>query len=78
MKTVSGIIIPEEKDKWPEAIAELFANMNNEQQAKFFDCLFWEVAAWDKNHAFQWRSMQEHLTPKAKEIIDAMKDHTDP
>lgn len=78
MQSISGILLPHDKREWPLRLAKMFAEMDNEQQAEFFNELAIEAATWPRSHVFQWCDMQNFLTPKGKEIIDGMKDHTDP
>lgn len=68
----------DENDNLARAIARLFADMLDAEQAEFFDELAIQVSGWPNCRGLQWRSMQSHLTPRAKEIINEMKDHTDP
>jgi hypothetical protein len=57
-------------DITPEELAALFAEMDGEQQAEFFDRLHaltkqWPGAGWCQ----QCCAISEHLTPQAQEII---------
>lgn len=76
MEHIEGTFIPNGDDV-TAALAKLFAGMSGDDQAKFFNEVAKISAGWKAPGCFQWRSMQEHLTPAGKTIINEMKDHTE-
>lgn len=71
-----GLLISDDEDM-PRALAQLFVQMTADNQAKFFDELVMATNHWGARRAFQWRSMEQHLTLGAKTLINEIKDHTD-
>lgn len=71
--------IGDKKNFTPEFIANVFSEMKDDQQADFFNQLYFIIKrkGWGNRAVFQWRSMQRHLSGAGKQIIDDMKDHTD-
>ena len=74
---INGTFIGDD-DNLARALARLFADMFSAEQAEFFDELALQTGGWPNSAGFQWRNMQAYLTPRAKEIINEIKDHTDP
>ena len=77
MQKIAGILLPTNPDSQAYDLAELFCNLFADQQAVFFNRIAELSNKWPTDASFQWRSMQEHLSPEGKQVIDAMKEHTE-
>lgn len=75
---LEGYLVSKDHSIRSRQIARLFCSLTDEEQAMFFDEIgivneeYWEGAG-----ILQWRQMQEHLSKRAKQTIDDMKNHTD-
>ena len=73
---LTGIFISEDANK-PLALAELFVRMFADEQAEFLHQVYLLSEAWKAPACFQWRAMEGHITPQARELLKAMYDHTE-
>ena len=73
---IEGVFIPAGADR-PAALAELFCQMFADDQAKFFDTVAVISGGWEKPACFQWRNMEDDITPKARAMLREMLDHTE-
>lgn len=77
MQKISGILLSTNPDNQACDLAHLFCKLFADQQAEFFNCVAEISSIWPTDASIQWRSMQEHLSPEGKKVIDDMKDHTE-
>lgn len=78
MREVEGILISSDKREQAPDLAVLFAALHGDQQARFFNLLAIEVGHWPAPACFQWRDMEDKLTPEGRTVIREMFEHTTP
>lgn len=61
----------------PKALAEIFCDLMADEQAEFFNMVRHLSDQWSGPATQQWRSMQDHIEPAAREMLKDMFDHTD-
>lgn len=61
-----------------EDLAILFCNLNSEEQAKFFNTIATEVAAWEHPFCFQlsYISSEPLLTKEAREVMEQIGEYS--
>ncbi len=64
-------------DDLPREIAKIFAQMDDKNQAKFWDCLSLETSRWEKPDCFQWAMVEPFLTDRARNQIRKIAEYTD-
>ena len=75
MQKISGILLSTNPDNQAYDLARLFCELFADQQAAFFNSVAEISSKWPTDASFQWRSIQEHLSPEGKKVIDNMKDN---
>ena len=76
MREVTGILIESDKGEQAPDLAVLFSNLTADQQARFFNLVAHEVKSWSNHATFQWRMMQEDLTPEGRQLLVDLYQHT--
>jgi hypothetical protein len=73
---LDGIFIPAKANK-ALALAELFCQLFCDEQAAFLDHVAMLSGGWERPACFQWRNMEDYITPKARDLLKEMYDHTE-
>lgn len=76
-KDLSGVFIPDDANR-SLALAELFSVMFADEQAAFFDHVARLSKQWPGAACFQWRAMEDTITPAARNMLKEMFEHTGP
>ncbi len=76
-KRFEGYFIEDGPINKPKALAELFCGMVADEQAAFFNMVRHLAAQWPNSAVFQWRGMEKHIDPDARQMLKDMYDHTD-
>ena len=57
----------------PQQMAEVFASMDETQQAEFFSAVFAISQTWDRSgSSMQWWAAGKKLTPEGLEIVESL------
>ncbi len=64
-------------DELPREIAKIFAGLEADDQALFFECLVDFTERWERNDCFQWSYMQPFLTTRAKAQIRRIAEYAE-
>jgi hypothetical protein len=72
---IEGLFIPASTDM-ARVLAEQFCKLFSDQQAEFLDHVATISGGWETDAVFQWRMMEDTITPKARALLQAMLDHT--
>lgn len=79
--TTTKIIIGEHQyvgipaSKHAKDLADLFANLDSNEQAEFFNQVARRVSEWKNDPGMQWLYVGDKMSPDAKRLIDDLADH---
>lgn len=72
-------IVEVEIDFTPEELGEVFASLDSEQMANFFNAIAAEVATWERSFRFQMQYVTDasNLSKAAREIMHTIGEYAD-